>query len=71
MLRLEAGAPTSELVKQLGVRQKLIYEWLSGCREQGIASLNPERGPKPGKLRMKREPAGDTFSQAKARLAEL
>ena len=64
MLPLEAGAPASAFAKELGVRQKLIYEGLGGCREQGIASLNPKRGPKPGKLLVKREPAGDTLSQA-------
>jgi len=71
VLRLEAGASASALAKELGVRRKLLYEWLSAYREHGIAGLNRKRGPKPGKLRVKREPAGDALSQAQARIAEL
>ncbi len=40
VLRLEAGASASALAKELGVRRKLLYEWLHAYREEGIAGLN-------------------------------
>jgi hypothetical protein len=53
------------------VRRKLLYDWRQAYREQGVAGLNRKRGPKPGRLRVKKEPAGDPLSQAQARIAEL
>jgi transposase-like protein len=71
VLRLEAGASASALASELGVRRKLLYDWRQAYREHGVAGLNRKRGPKPGKPRVKREPAGDALSQAQARIAEL
>lgn len=71
VLRLEAGASASALAAELGVRRKLLYDWRQAYREHGVAGLNRKRGPKPGKQRAKREPAGDPLSQAQARIAEL
>jgi transposase-like protein len=69
--RLEAGASASALASELGVRRKLLYDWRQAYREQGIAGLNRKRGPKPGRLRVKRPLADDPLSQAQARIAEL
>lgn len=71
VLQLEAGASASSLAAEFGVRRKLLYDWRQAYREHGVAGLNRKRGPKPGKLRVKREPAGDALSQAQARIAEL
>ena len=71
MLRLEAGASASALATELGVRRKLLYDWRQAYREQGAAGLNRKRGPKPGRLRVRPEPADDPLSQAQARIAEL
>ena len=71
VLRLEAGASASALAAELGVRRKLLYDWRQAYREHGVAGLNRKRGPKPGRLRVKREPADDPLSQAQARIAEL
>ena len=71
VLRLEAGASASALATELGVRRKLLYDWRQAYREQGVAGLNRKRGPKPGKLRVKREPDDDPLSRAQARIAEL
>ena len=71
VLRLEAGASASALAAELGVRRKLLYDWRHAYREHGVAGLNRKRGPKPGRLRAQREPAGDALSQAQARIAEL
>lgn len=71
VLRLEAGASASALAAELGVRRKLLYDWRQAYREHGVAGLNRKRGPKPGMLPAKREPAGDALSQALARIAEL
>lgn len=71
VLRLEAGASASALAAELGVRRKLLYDWRHAYREHGVAGLNRKRGPKPGRLRGQREPAGDALSQAQARIAEL
>ena len=71
VLRLEAGASASALATELGVRRKLLYDWRQAYREQGVAGLNRKRGPKPGKLRVKREPDDNPLSRAQARIAEL
>ena len=71
MLRLEAGASASALATELGVRRKLLYDWRQAYREHGVAGLNRKRGPKPGKLRVKREPDDNPLSRAQARIAEL
>ena len=71
VLRLEAGASASALATELGVRRKLLYDWRQAYREQGAAGLNRKRGPKPGRLRVRPEPADDPLSQAQARIAEL
>ena len=71
VLRLESGASASALARELGVRRKLLYAWRQAYRDQGAAGLNRKRGPKPGKVRMKRETAGDPLSRAEARIAEL
>jgi transposase-like protein len=71
VLQLEAGASASALASELGVRRKLLYDWRQAYREHGVAGLNRKRGPKPGKLRVKQEPADDPLAQAQARIAEL
>ena len=71
VLRLEAGASASALAAELGVRRKLLYDWRQAYREHGVAGLNRKRGPKPGKLRVKREPDDNPLSRAQARIAEL
>ena len=71
VLRLEAGASASALATELGVRRKLLYDWRQAYREHGVAGLNRKRGPKPGKLRVKREPDDNPLSRAQARIAEL
>ena len=71
VLRLEAGASASALATELGVRRKLLYDWRQAYREHGLAGLNRKRGPKPGKLRVKREPDDNPLSRAQARIAEL
>ena len=71
VLRLEAGASASSLATELGVRRKLLYDWRQAYREHGVAGLNRKRGPKPGKLRVKREPDDNPLSRAQARIAEL
>jgi len=71
VLRLEAGASASALASELGVRRKLLYDWRQSYREHGVAGLNRKRGPKPGRLRVKQEPADDPRSQDQVRIAEL
>ena len=71
VLRLEAGEQFSALAAELGVRRKLLYDWRKSYRLLGVAGLNRKRGPKPGRLRVKREPDDNPLSRAQARIAEL
>ena len=75
VLRLEAGAPFSALAAELGVRRKLLYDWVKAYRQQGVAGLNRKRGPKPGGRGSGAPPdrttPADPLAQAQARVAEL
>jgi transposase len=84
--RLEAGEALAKVSKELGIARKLLYEWRSAFRRQGVAGLNRKRGRKPGRRRVVERPprklgadgsamaagtpAGD-LQQAQARIAEL
>src|SRR6202045_4631269 len=84
--RLEAGEALAKVSKELGIARKLLYEWRSAFRRQGVAGLNRKRGRKPGRRRViERSPLklgadgsameagtpGADLQQAQARIAEL
>jgi transposase len=73
--RLEAGEALAAVSRELGIARKLLYEWRAAWREFGVAGLNRNRGPKPGRRPLvdrsdlqREEPA---LARAKARIAEL
>jgi transposase len=80
--RLEAGEALAKVSKELGIARKLLYEWRSAWRRQGVAGLNRKRGPKPGRRRSSDRPPSELggsaagspaaeLTQAKTRIAEL
>lgn len=71
--RMGAGESASALASELGVRRKLLYEWLKAYQQDGAAGLNRKPGPKPGSVRRKAEGEAsvDPLVRAEARIAEL
>lgn len=84
--RLEAGEALAKVSRELGIARKLLYDWRSAWRRQGVAGLNRKRGPKPGRRRLSAGRSTDLVTgsstsdaprpaaelkQAQARIAEL
>src|SRR5438270_12098195 len=80
--RLEAGEALGKVSKELGIARKLLYDWRSAWRRQGVAGLNRKRGPKPGRRCSSGRPSFESstakagtpaadLQRAQARIAEL
>lgn len=75
VLRLLAGEGFSALAAELGVRRKLLHDWVKAYRRDGVTGLNRKRGPKPGSHcatpPSARQHATDPLRHAQARIADL
>ncbi len=49
--RLESGEALASVSKEPKIARKLLYEWRWTWRREGVAGLNREPGPKPGRRR--------------------
>jgi transposase len=85
--RLEGGEALAKVSRELGIARKLLYEWRSAWRREGVGGLNRKRGPKPGGRRrvldrprlelgsgnsaVEAATPAGELQQSKARIAEL